>query len=264
MSETVSKDDGPNDGPSYTVRVNNKEYELNEAARERIESRARHEYAGNERFSCWWKTASDYDSKNSHIHEVGDPILVIETAGTRVPWENLDQLELEMNDVTSFQGFDTSSSEDSEGRREKSRTHFGITPNSFEEVPSPDGEDPDKVPAKPRQFDEPSMVWWIPDSPDIDHTWAAGEAMVSMDSWVEWNVQARVDQPRPSSDKKDSHDHWESILKMDDCQVVRELQPNQSPPKKPEKPKKGKSGSVKRKGEDQFENGKFGGSNWTI
>jgi len=275
MSETTSNDSEPDENsdenvPAYTVTVNNKEYELNEEMRRRIQDRAEREYFHNTRFSCWWKTASQKDAEERDIHEVGDPILVIETEGVMVPWENLDQLELEMQDTSSFDGFDEGGSDSGGGMKtlkpddgdddseEKNRTHFELTPQDFEEVPSPDGEDPDRVPAKPQQFDSPNMVTMIPEHPDIDHVWDAGEALAPVTSWVEWNVQARAEQPRPTREKDDSHDHWESLFKSAECEVVSEVESESE-----QTDEKGESGSAKRKG-DEFENGKYGGSNWNV
>lgn len=273
------------DEPQYTVDLNGKRYSLNEEARERIQTRAKNEYSDNPMFSCWWRvaTAEDEDDEDT-VHQEGDPILVIETEGTIVPWEKLDQLELEMQDTSAYQEFDTGSGSDvdegngmktikpgevqdgagAEGGKEKSRTHFGITPQGFQEVPSPDGEDPNKVPPKPVEFDEPKLVYWIPEHPDIEHSWSAGEALAPMANWVEWNVQQKANQPRLTKDKADSHDHWESILKMDECSVVAELAPKQTPDKSDDDSSSGDSAAVQRQGKDSFENGRFGGNNWTI
>jgi len=51
------------------------------------------------------------------------------------------------------------------------------------------------------------------------------------DSWIEWNVQARADQPQLSrgNNKDNSHDHWESLLNYHDCSVVGELGLSQEP-----------------------------------
>jgi len=293
MSETPSEDeleeqyadDGEPDSasenePQYTVDVNGKRFSLNEEARRSIQRRAENEYSENHLFSCWWKVASAEDAENSDIHEVGDPVLVIETEGPMVPWEKLDQLELEMKDTSSFGGVDQGSSDVNEGggmktikpgevsddggsdeTREKNRTHFGITPQDFQEVPSPEGEDPEKIPPKPEEFDEPTMVMWVPENPDLDHTWSAGEAIAPMFNWVEWNVQTKADQPRMTEDRDDSHDHWESLLKSHGCEKVGELAPKQQPPEPDDSNEK--SGSAKRKG-DEFENGKFGGNNWNV
>ena len=288
MSETPTEDDleetysDENEEPQYTIDVNGKRYALNEEWRESIQQRARLEYEENEYVECFWKVASAAEGNDpDSIHEEGDPILVIETEGVMVPWERLDQLELEMQDTSAFGGVDDNKTSDvNEGggmktikpddakggndgeKREKNRTHFGITPQDFQEVPSPEGEDPDKIPPKPQEFDEPKLVFWLPEHPDIDHTWGAGEAIAPMYNWVEWNVQQKANQPRPSRDKDDSHDHFESLAQMHDCEQVGELAPKQQPPEPDAKDEP--SGSVKRKGEDTFENGKYGGSNWNV
>lgn len=278
MSETDTPDENGDleekysDQPQYTVTLNDKKYELNEDWRESIQRRAELEYEENHRFSCWWKVASATDAEDS-IHEEGDPILVIETAGPMVPWENLDQLELEMQDTSAFDGVDAGSASDMDSgngmrtvkpdevkdsdseEQEKSRTHFEVTPQDFQDVPSPDGEDPDKIPPKPEEFDEPNMVMWVPEDPDIEHIWEAGEAITSCDSWVEWNVQAKADQPR--SDKDDSHDHFESLAQMNDCEKVGELQPSQEP--KPDN-NDDNSDDVPQK----FKEGTAGGGHWNV
>jgi hypothetical protein len=217
-------------------------------------------------FSCWWKVASERDAEESDIHSKGDPILVIETEGINVPWERLDQLELEEQTTDAFGEMDTGSNDmrttDSD-EREKERAHFGITPQEFEEVPSPEGEDADKVPAKPESFDEPKMVAFVPEDPDVTHTWGAGEALSPMHNWVEWNVQVRADQPR--SDKDDSHDHWESILSMDDCEELGEddsADPEQESDDILDKVEEG--GQSDEDVPDRFENGTAGGNNWNI
>jgi hypothetical protein len=278
MSDTDSRNEEDlekkySDKPQYTVTLNGKKYEVNEDWRESIQERAKLEYEENHRFSCWWKIASATDAEDS-IHEEGDPILVIETAGPMVPWDNLDQLELEMQDTSAFQEFSDGGSDvdsgngmrtvkpdevkdDSDDEQEKSRTHFGVTPQDFQEVPSPDGEDPDKVPPKPKEFDDPNMVMWVPEDPDIEHTWEAGEAITSCDSWVEWNVQAKANQPR--SDKNDSHDHFESLAQMYDCEKVGELQPSQEP-----EPDTSDSQDTDDDVPEHFKEGKYGGNNWNV
>jgi hypothetical protein len=262
--------------PQYTIDVNDSRYQLNEEFRASIQQRAEREFAENEFVSCWWRVADSSDGNDTDsVHEQGDPILVIETVGPIVPWEKLDQLELEMKDTDSFQEHDTGSGSDvdegngmrtikpgevndSDEEREIPRTHFGITPNSYEEMPSPDGESEDTVPQEPVEFDEPTLVKWVPDNPDITHSWETGRAMVSVDSWVEWNVQQRADQPR-TEEGDDWNNHYESLLQMHDCEKVAELQPNQSPPDGNDEP----SGSQQRKGKDWFE-GNAVGDRWNV
>jgi hypothetical protein len=233
----------------YTVTLNQTTYNLNEEIRSRIETRAKNEYEGNRLFSCWWTTASAEKAEESDIHEEGDPLLIIETEGTAVPWERLDQLQVEDESVESFEGVDTGSDEDGEPE-EKNRTHFGVTPTDYEEIPSPDGEEQDKVPAKPNSFDEPKLVVFVPENPDKEHTWGTGEALAPMYNWVEWNVQAKADQPR--LDQDDSHNHWESILNMDECKVLEEDVSQES--------------SETQSNTDDMDtlDGKRGGDNWRV
>ncbi len=281
MSETDEDlEETYSDEPQYTVDLNGTRYALNKDWRATIQRRAELEYEGNEWTECFWKVASADDAENSDIHEVGDPILVIETEGPFVPWEKLDQLEVEMQGTSSYQEFDSGSGSDvdegngmktikpgevdpnegSDDEREVSRTHFGITPQDFQEVPSPDGEDPEKIPPKPQEFDEPTMVMWVPDNPEIEHSWSAGEAIAPMYNWIEWNVQAKANQPRPARDKADSHDHFEGLAKSHDSEVVAELQPNESPPSEEQQDDTSEDDDVPRK----FKEGTAGGGHWQV
>lgn len=253
-TDSEKRKESDSDEPQYTVDLNGKRYSLNEAARASIERRASLEYEQNEAFSCWWKTASKQqyteNSWEENPHQQGDPVLVIETVGVMVPWERLDKLNVEMQQADPFGGMDSGGlsdsldsgngmqsldpNDDSDTDTEKviGRTHFTHTPQSYEEVPSPDGEEEDKIPPKPVEMGEdPVLVKWIPEHPDITHEWSAGEAIISVDSWVEWNVQARADQPQLSrgNNKDNSHDHWESLLNYHDCSVVGELGLSQEP-----------------------------------
>lgn len=277
-------EDGDYTNPTYTVTLNNKVYALTNSFREAIVERAEGEYSGNHRFSCWWKVAreppEDASSKqwklwNENPHEDGDPVLVIETLGETVPWERLDQLDVDMepmgmvvvdeedsddetDDVDAGNGMKTVPPEDvdmSEPEHEidVGRTHFGVTPHRYEDVPDPGSDDPEKVPPKPDEVDGPMLVKWIPDNPNIEHTWSTGEAMTVMDSWVEWNIQLRADQPR--GEKSTSHDAFESLCRIHGCPVVAEAATQDIPED---------SGSVKRKGKESFKEGKYGGNNWTV
>jgi len=234
----------------YTITVNNTVFELSEDFRESIQRRARGEYRGNALFECWWKV------------EDGDPKLVIETEGFMVPWDKLDQLEPDepgqesgqpdsgsKNDIDSGNGMATLPPDDvsDSAEKEHDRTHFAVTPQNYEEVPSPDGEDPERIPPEPEEMgDEPKLVAWVPDDPEREEVWNAGKAIMPMNSWVEWNIQVRADEV--------GHDHYESLCVAHECEKVGT---QKSPEPEP-------SGSVKRKGEDQFENGKYGGDNWRI
>lgn len=270
---------------TYTIDVNGKRYALNEEFRESIQRRARGEYRGNHLFSCWWKVANrdDYTDEQweNNNHSNGDPILVIETEGEMVPWDNLDELEFEMEDVQpeadyheddddttehdSGNGMKTlppedAVPEDEEEEQEIGRTHFALTPRSFEEVPQPDSDKPEQIPPKPMKMgDDPSLVYWIPKHPDVEERWNAGEAITPTFSWVEWNVQARADEIRfkPDGDHKpNSHDHFESLCELHDCVKVGEYTPSDTPDEE--------SGQVKRKGKQQFEEGKYGGDNFHV
>lgn len=217
----------------YTIDVNGKRYSLNEDFREALQRRAEREYDENPEFSCWWKTDDD------------EPVLVIETTGVMVPWDRMDQLEMHMGRPPEDETEDV----------DFGRTHFGMTPHRYDEVPSPGGDDPEKIPPKPERLDEPMMVMWVPSHPDVDVTWSAGEAMTSMFNWVEWNVQEKADQPRPAKGKRNSHDAFQSLCQIHDCEVVGEYTPSNNIPQET-------SGQVERKGEEAYTEGKYGGGNW--
>lgn len=279
-------EDKYSDEPEYTVSLNGQVYEVNEEWRSAVERRAELAYEGNEMFSCWWRVADASDEADDDtVHEEGDPILVIETAGPIVPWDSLDQLEMEMQDTSAYQEHDPGTGSDvdegngmktikpdkvrddnqgSDDTEEIPRTHFGITPQSFEELPSPDGERPDRIPPKPQEFDEPKLVFWIPEDPDIEHTWSTGEAIAPMDTWDEWNLQQKANQPRPKKEKPDSHDHFESLAGMYGAEVVAKLAPKQKPDKSQSSQKPQGESSAKKENADAFENGKYGGNNWQI
>lgn len=275
MTETEE----PEQSAEYTVEINNKQYSLNEEARRLIQERAEHEYSANGMFSCWWKVASpdqyEEDNWEENIHDTGDPVLVIETEGVMVPWESLDSLNVEMQEVGPESQLDREMDDDSQDNgngvrtidadelddveKDVGRTHFSLTPEQFEEVPDPDGEEPDKIPAKPVEMGgEPSLILWLPDHPEIEHTWAAGEAVLPVASRVEWNVQKKADQPRPDGSKGTSHDHWETILKSQDCEVVAELAPSQTPPSGED------SDGSDEDVPEHFKTGKYGGGNWSV
>lgn len=265
----------------YTIDINGKRYELNEEFRAALETRARAEYRKNPVFSCWWSVARKENHSDEawedNIHEEGDPILTIETEGVMVPWDRLDQLEAHMprhvevdgadpddgdvEELDAGNGMKTIPPEDNPSQPSNDeifgRTHFSLTPHRFEEIPNPGGDNPDKVPPKPIEMDgEPEMVVWLPRHPDIEHMWGAGETISPMGSWVEWNVQQRANQPRPNKDKSNSHDSFESLCRIHDCEVVAEATPSNDVPEE--------AGQVERKGEKAYEEGRYGGGNWHV
>lgn len=276
MSESEST------APKYTVDVNRKQYELNEDVRRAIQQRAEREYEENRMFSCWWKVATpeQYTDEEweENIHEAGDPVLVIETEGPIVPWDRLDKLNVEMQNAGVDTGMDSGSGNSTDAgngmqtidRDEVTddtddpdkvigRTHFEQDPREYEEVESPDGEEEDKIPPAPSEMpDHPVLVKWVPDYPEVEHTWAAGKAITSSHSWVEWNVQQYANQPRPAVEKDDGHDHWESLLQSHNCEQVSELGPSQDVPSSV-------SGEddESSKQEDDI-GGKYGGNNWAV
>lgn len=243
----------------YTIDLNGKRYKLSEDFREAIEERARREYEKNDSFSCWWSIANPENYADEewreNIHEKGDPILTIETNGVMVPWDRLDKIEADMGDDAGgmlFENAESVSPEEMFGR-----THHSITPHDFEKVPEPQATDPEKIPPKPEELgDDPELVMFLPRHPDVEHTWSAGEAIAPMSTWVEWNVQQKANQPRPRKDKDSSHDAFESLCKIYDCEVVGQYTPTSEIPKE--------SGQVERKGEEAYEDGKYGGGHWNV
>lgn len=241
----------------YTVDVNGRRYELSDEFKESIEQFAEGEYGENKRFECWWKV------------EDGDPVLVIETLGTKVPWDRVDKLEMDMDErehelagdgdeIDAGNGMVEIDPDEEGGGRDDvdfGRTHFIVTPHRFEEKPTPVSEEKDKLPLKPEKVSErPEMMTWIPRHPDIDVTWAAAETLVPVESWIEWNVQEKADQPRPSGDerrdKPDSHDMIESMCKTHDCELIGETSASDS-------------GQVERKGEEWYD-GEIVGDRWRM
>lgn len=248
----------------HTVDVNGRRYELSKTFKERIEQFAEGEYGDNQRFDCWWKV------------DEGDPVLVIETLGTKVPWDRVDKLEMDMdepehelasdgNEMDAGNGMvEIDPDEEDDGARDNvdfGRTHFIVTPQRYEEKPTPVSEEKDKLPLKPEKMGhEPEMMTWIPRHPDIDVTWAAAETLVPVESWIEWNVQEKADQPRPSGDerrdKPDSHDMIESMCNTYGCEMIGESTPSNDIGDDA-------SGQVERKGEEWFD-GSVVGDRWRM
>jgi len=252
----------------YTIDVNGKRYELSNEFKESLEQRAELEYEKNKQFSCWWMVATESGEWLDRDHNAGDPVLVIDTVGPMVPWDRLDQLEMEMNPPQHPEEMEpigeTEDTDSGNGMAEMKppeedvnfgRTHFALTPRRYEEVPSPGGHNPEKIPVKPERVDGEMMVMWVPQHPAIDVTWSAGEAITQMATRVEWNVQEKADQPRPSQDKQNSHDAFESLCRIYDCEKIGEYTPSNDIPE-------GVSGQVERKGEKSYEEGRYGGDNW--
>ena len=285
MSENNSEGESESSEPTYTIQVNGNEYALNEDFRQAIQDRAYREYEENFEFSCWWRLANASDEQDDDTpHEAGDPILVIETVGPMVPWERLDMLEMEMSPQSPEAGDDSGSGadvsehgedtgmkmmspedvDDADAERSSDRTHFTMTPKSFEDVPQPDGEDEDKIPPKPVEMnDDPALVWWVPRHPDMEERWSAGEAVVPTHSWVEWNIQARADEIRFTDDgerKENSHGHFESLCNLHDCEKTGEYEVTKDVPRESDDV----SGQVERKGEKAYEDGRYGGGHWNV
>lgn len=240
---------GDADDLELTVTINGTEYELNETAKGAIERRAELAFEDNEYVRTWWKEASPHNYETTAdwddtVHSAGDPVLVIETEGPVVSWDRLDRLDPETEraaasnardeDATSpdehdaGNGMRTLDPDDVTGPADNAerivgRTHFAYAPQSYEEVPSPPGEDEDKIPQEPQSApSEPLLVAWLPERPEFTHTWGTGRAMLPIYSWVEWNVQAKADQPDLQRDTDTSHTHWEDLMDIFGCETLSE------------------------------------------
>lgn len=270
----------------YKLDLNGTRYKLSDEFRIAIQDRATRAYQMNEYFSCWWRVATEEDAEDSStVHEEGDPILVIETVGETVPWRSLDQLEPQMkmntpdtdtnsdtDDTTDIDGGngmkllspDDAPTGDTSGKQADDRLYFPLSGQRFEELPQPEGVDPDKIPQKlERVNEEGQLVVWIPNNTSRTEVWSTGESIVPVDhtgkNAIEWNVQKRADQPRfdtwTEEMKQHSHTHWESIVKLYDCENIGTVKMSQElPPRK-------KDGGEKAA---QDIGPKFGGQNWSI
>jgi hypothetical protein len=177
--------------------------------------------------------------------------------GVMVPWERLDRLKPE----TIQEDEPDNSSDEDDG---KDRTHFRQESVTKELVTDPDGDDEAELPPATQEMpDESVLVKWLPDHPDIEHTWATGEAMIPTHSWVEWNVQQYADQPLVGDStnpfEETRNDRWENICKRHDCEQVGTTTSIQTP-----------SGSTQdkyktnQKREIEDIGGKYNGNNWNV
>lgn len=274
---------------NLTLMVNDKEYELNEEIKERIEHRAKKEFEENEFFSCFW-------SEN----ERGDPILNIETEGTAVPWDKLQRLTFEMEeveeesdasddaqtqDVDSGSGvksvpkddvdMGTPESPDDDDEDEKPpNTQTLLTHPNENYIPQPEEEDPEKIPPDPAELPEdPTLAAWIPED-ERTEIWSTGTALVPTKLFLEWNVQVRADEVQAGStelvaDEKNggvkeetltnNHDMWEQMLNYHGCDVVSKKAVSNEPSQQSEQP----DGYPGKEPEESLD-GKYGGSNWNV
>lgn len=272
-----------------TLLLNGKEYELNDDFKQAIENRARNAFRENERLDLWWEE-----------NERGDPVLNIETFGKQVPWDCLEQLKFEVQEVeegddansddaetTDLDGgngvksvpkdevnLDTDPTAGDEGSSPpENDTTFMLTHPSDHRIPQPEEDDPEKIPADPEEIPEdPSLVAWVPDNGTTE-CWSTGKALVPQTMFLEWNVQVKADEAGDDATKEvvgddghveevrrtNSHDRWERLCEMYDCEVVAEKQPTDEPPSD----EQGDS-SYSGKEPDETLDGKYGGQNWNV
>jgi len=274
----------PYDEMALSVCVNGKVYRLSDQFKNDIEQVAENEYGDNEFLSYHWRIADSEDDD----HDAGDALLCIETQGHMVPWEDLSEFELEMQEQGAQVIEPDSDADDSEteerdngnGVKTVPRDEVGMeededdtpdemqdfkmtmTPERFRPIPDPeDGKFGTWTP-EPREYsdeDGPIVVMPVPMN-HRDERWSAGRSLVPMFTTVEWNLQERADSvPSFGVDKSgDSHDKWQDWLERRECEVTGTLQPK-NPPAEDD----GESP------EDMYDSDKdigprYGGNNWQV
>lgn len=266
-----------------TIKLNGSEYALTKSFKENVETRAKNEFKENPLFDCWW-------SENKR----GDPILNIETEGYWVPWDRLESLEFEMQEVEQDEPDDSDDTEEIDAGNgmktvpkddvdmdtdptqgpddedeEEPDTTFMMTHPTKHYVPQPDEDDPEKLPPDPEELPEdPSLIAWIPDD-NREEVWTTGKALVPSMQFVQWNVQIRADEAPDGATKltvgdsghvdeevrTNSHDHWESLAELHDCEKVGEVGPSDEP---------SEPGEYAGKEPEDRLNGTAGGNNWSF
>jgi hypothetical protein len=189
---------------SYTLTVDGAEYELTEAFRAYVQETAENSFEGNEYVSTWWKQSD------------GDPILVIETAGKKMPYRYID--ELDPNEMP-----------DGEEEEVDERLHFMQEPEQKENIGQVEREDDETtIPEKPQEMPEDDvLVAPVPNVEPYDK-WAVGKAVTPMQGIYERNLQAMVDADGDieahSEEKQSSLDvstgSWEWLVQRFDCEQV--------------------------------------------
>jgi len=262
------------DNTNTTVTVNGKQYALNDSFRAEIEQIAENEYGENEFLSYYWRVADDSDDE----HNEGDALLCIETEGKMVPWDKLSEFEMQMESVgpqfimPDTNGDDSDHSDNGNGTQsidgdstpasgDDTVDDFKLPmfPRGYRPIPDADDGRFDTVPPAPKKYDESEPILLVPIPMDTrEERWAAGEAMIPVSTYVEWNMQRRADTaPAYGTESHGhSHDKWEAWLENHGCEVIGTVQPK-NPPRE-EMPDD----------EDVFARrdlgGKFGGNNWNI
>lgn len=272
-----------------TLKLNRKEYELSEEFKQTIEERAAGEFEENDFFECWW-TENDRGDPILNIETEGYWVpwsklerLEFEMQEVEQPQQQDDSGD-EKTDLDGGGGLKSVPKDDvdmdtddptepSEEEQEDPDTSFMMTHPSKHYVPQPEQDDPEKVPPDPEELPEdPSLVAWIPEN-GMNECWTTGKALVPQELFLEWNVQLKADDAPDGATKTvvgddgstkevpryDSHDRWENIAEMTDCEVVAEEQPSDTPPSGDSQPS-GYSG----KEPDESLDGAYGGNNWNV
>lgn len=270
-----------------TIRLNETEYALSEDFKEAVEGRAQREFGENWLFDSYWVE-----------NERGDPVLTIETEGFYVPWDRLEQLEFEMQEVEQpdedgsnddeTEEFDNgngvksvpkddvdvdspdpaSPDEDDDASTD---TKFMMTHPSKHYVPQPDDDDPDKLPPDPDELPEdPSLVAWVPESGRTE-VWSTGKSLIPTSVTVEWNVQIRADEVPDGATQlsPDENNHVEEVPKTNNHDhweaLARmydcEVVAEKQPSDSP--PQSDETGYSGKEPEEELD-GKYGGTNWDV
>jgi hypothetical protein len=213
-----------------TVTVNGKTYALNDSFKREIEQIAENEYGDNEFLSYYWRVADDSDDD----HNEGDALLCIETEGKMVPWDKLSEFEMQMESVGPQFIMPDDSTDDSDHSDNGNGTQsidgdsisasgddtiddfkLPMFPRGYRPIPDADDGRFDTVPPAPKKYDESEPILLVPIPMDTrEERWAAGEAMIPVSTYVEWNMQRRADTaPAYGTESHGhSHDKWEAWL----------------------------------------------------
>jgi hypothetical protein len=209
-----------------TVTVNGKTYALNDSFKREIEQIAENEYGDNDFLSYYWRVADDSDDD----HNEGDALLCIETEGKMVPWDKLSEFEMQMESVGPQFIMPDDSTDDSDHSDNGNGTQsidgdsisasgddtiddfkLPMFPRGYRPIPDADDGRFDTVPPAPKKYDESEPILLVPIPMDTrEERWAAGEAMIPVSTYVEWNMQRRADvaltpHPRTEQNHTDTH-----------------------------------------------------------
>lgn len=264
----------PNTDDELSLRVNGTVYRLSDDLTDHIEGLAESLYDENEHLSYYWRVADAEDARNGR-HEKGDPLLCIDTSGVMVPWQQLSEFEIEVeedspgipggsDDTTAtdngngVQTVDPDESDDDESVEDFKMPMF---PEQYRPIPDPDDDDAETMPPSPERFDEdggPIVNMPVPEN-ERQERWDTGRSMVPLSTTVEWNLQRRADTTHlyGPEDGGHSHDEWEQLLELTDCEVTGHVQASNPPSEDDADPD-----SIYD--EESDKGGKYQGNNWQI